>query len=79
MQYKPVWLGTTPILVSYTNSAVKVSVAEIIGKAGEKGEDEEDYFGSVPLYYYIITDIDCSIGPIMEKLNTTLHPILVDY
>ncbi len=79
VQYKPVWLGTSPILVSYTNSAVKVSVAEIIGKAGEKGEEGEENFGSVPLYYYIITDIDCSIGPIMEKLNTTLHPILVDY
>ena len=32
-----------------------------------------------PNRYYIITDADCSIGPIMEKLNNSLHPLFVDY
>lgn len=80
VQYKPVWIeGKNPILISYTNSAVKIPVNKIIGEFF-KGDSEkkELYYGEVPLYYYIITDMDCSIGPIMEKLNTTLHPILVE-
>jgi hypothetical protein len=58
---------------------VKIPVNKIIGEFF-KGDSEkkELYYGEVPLYYYIITDMDCSIGPIMEKLNTTLHPILVE-
>ncbi|MHA1651273.1 MAG: hypothetical protein ACTSYB_13855 [Candidatus Helarchaeota archaeon] len=80
VQYKPVWIGKSPILVSYTNSAVKIPVAEIIGRSdSEESKETPLDLGEVPLYYYIITDIDCSIGPIMEKLNTLLHPILVDY
>ncbi|MHA1277979.1 MAG: hypothetical protein ACTSQI_11770 [Candidatus Helarchaeota archaeon] len=79
VQYKPVWLGASPILVSYTNSAVKIPVAEIIGKKPDEMAETDDMNLAVPLYYYIITDISCSIGPIMEKLNTTLHPILMDY
>ncbi|NVM29797.1 MAG: hypothetical protein HWN65_13215 [Candidatus Helarchaeota archaeon] len=80
VQYKPVWIEKNPVLVSYTNSAVKIQISDIIMK--EKAADQEEgqlYFGVVPLYYYIITDTDCSIGPIMEKINTSLHPIFVDY
>lgn len=80
VQYKPVWIEKNPVLVSYTNSAVKIQVSDILVK--EKGANQEEgqpSFGDVPLYYYIITDTDCSIGPIMEKINTTLHPIFVDY
>ncbi len=80
IQFKPVWIEKHPVLISYTNSAVKIPVSSIIhkGKIEEQGEAKV-YFGDVPLYYYIIADTDCSIGPIMEKINTTLHPIFVDY
>ena len=79
MQYKPVWTDIEPILVSYTNSAVKFPIDKIWEIDTTQNEDNMQlYYGEVPLYYYIITDTDCSIGPIMEKLNHTLHPILVD-
>ncbi|MHA1266214.1 MAG: hypothetical protein ACTSRS_13360 [Candidatus Helarchaeota archaeon] len=76
IQYKPVWLGNNPVLVSYTNSAVKISVSKIVGLESDQPSSSDS---EVPLYYYIITDVDCSIGPIIEKINTSLHPILMDY
>ena len=80
VQYKPVWIDRNPILISYTNSAVKIPVSQMLGKKKKDLNSEEDhlYYGEVPLYYYIITEADCSIGPIMEKLNATLHPLLMD-
>jgi hypothetical protein len=80
VQYKPVWIDKSPILVSYTNSAVKIPVSQMLGKSKTAQNQEEDqlYYGEVPLYYYIITEADCSIGPIMEKLNAMLHPLLTD-
>ncbi len=80
VQYKPVWIDRNPILISYTNSAVKIPVSQMLGKKKEDQNLEEDhlYYGEVPLYYYVITEADCSIGPIMEKLNSTLHPLLMD-
>ncbi len=80
LQYKPVWIEKHPFLISYTNSAVKIPVSSILKKDDDESQGENQlYYGEVPLYYYIITDTDCSIGPIMEKINTTLHPIFVDY
>ncbi|MFX1297667.1 MAG: hypothetical protein ACFFD2_22815 [Promethearchaeota archaeon] len=81
VQYKPVWIEKNPILISYTNSAVKIPVTKIVSRKSIEICPQRDqlYSAEVPLYYYIITDTDCSIGPIMEKLNTTLHPILVGY
>lgn len=80
VQYKPVWIDRNPILVSYTNSAVKIPISQMLGK--EKGTQEKEEgqlnYGEVPLYYYVITEADCSIGPIMEKLNASLHPLLMD-
>lgn len=76
IQYKPVWLERDPVLVSYTNSAVKIPISNLFR---ENLEGTNLFFEEVPLYYYIITDTDCSIGPIIEKINRTLHPILVDY
>ncbi len=82
IQYKPVWISDQLLLVSYTNSAVKIPVSSILKEATQEISGDfqltEHHFDEVPLYYYIITDPDCSIGPIMEKLNTTLHPILAD-
>lgn len=80
VQYKPVWINSNPILVSYTNSAVKIPVSQLLGqnKDAQNPGKEQLYYGEVPLYYYAITEPDCSIGPIMEKLNTTLHPLLMD-
>ena len=80
LQYKPVWIDKTPWLISYTNSAVKIPVSSIISSGEEESQTEKQLpYEEVPLYYYIITDTDCSIGPIMEKINRTLHPIFVDY
>jgi len=80
VQYKPVWIEKNPILVSYTNSAVKIPVSWMLGKKGEPNQGENNlYYGEVPLYYYVITDPDCSIGPILEKLNSTLHPLLLEH
>lgn len=76
VQYKPVWTESNPVLVTYTNSAVDIPISKIIGR--QSTGNEQDY-GEIPLYYYIITDVDCSIGPMIEKLNTSLHPILMDY
>lgn len=79
VQYKPVWIEKSPILVSYTNSAVKIPVSKMLGsKMDQVQMDDHLYYGEVPLYYYVITDPDCSIGPIMEKLNAMLHPLLVE-
>jgi len=80
VQYKPVWIDKSPILVSYTNSAVKIPVNWMLGKKEDQIQTYDNlYYGEVPLYYYVITDPDCSIGPIMEKLNITLHPLLLEH
>ena len=80
VQYKPVWIEKSPILVSYTNSAVKIPISKMLGsKMNPVQTDDHLYYGEVPLYYYVITEPDCSIGPIMEKLNAMLHPLLAEY
>lgn len=60
--------GMEPRLVVMTNPGVKIPIADIIEEPGE---------GSVPLYYYLITDANCSIGPIVESLIQKFNAVLL--
>jgi hypothetical protein len=60
--------GLEPRLVVMTNPGVKIQIADIIEEPGE---------GSVPLYYYLITDANCSIGPIVESLMQKFNAVLL--
>ncbi len=58
-----------PRLVVMTNSGIKVEIADILGDmAGE---------GAVPYYYYLITDANCAIGPIVESLIVKFNSVLI--
>lgn len=60
--------GLEPRLVVMTNPGVKIPIADIIEEPGE---------GAVPLYYYLITDANCSIGPIVESLVQKFNAVLL--
>ncbi|MBD3227332.1 MAG: hypothetical protein GF329_04015 [Candidatus Lokiarchaeota archaeon] len=55
------------LLVCLTNPAISIEISDIIGDITK---------GTVPLYYYIITDADCSIGPVIGSLIDTLNPLI---
>jgi len=50
------------LLVCLTNPAVPIKLTDI-----------ED---TVPIYYYVITDPDCSIGPVIGSLVDILNPLI---
>jgi hypothetical protein len=60
--------GMEPRLVVMTNPGIKIPIADIIEEPGE---------GGVPLYYYLITDANCSIGPIVESLIQKFNAVLL--
>ncbi len=61
--------GLEPRLVVMTNPGVKIEISDILGEvAGE---------GSVPLYYYLITDANSAIGPIVESLMVKFNAVLI--
>jgi hypothetical protein len=60
--------GMDPRLVVMTNPGVKIPITDILGEFGE---------GSVPFYYYMITDANSSIGPIAELLTDSFNKILL--
>jgi len=61
--------GLEPRLVVMTNSGLKIEISDILGDV--VGE------GAVPFYYYLITDANCSIGPIMESLTVKFNSVLI--
>ena len=65
--HKPIIEENDSLLVCLTNPAISIEISDIIGDLTE---------GSVPLYYYIITDPDCSIGPVIGSLIDTLNPLI---
>jgi hypothetical protein len=60
--------GMEPRLVVMTSPGIKIPIADIIEEPGE---------GGVPLYYYLITDANCSIGPIVESLIQKFNAVLL--
>ncbi len=61
--------GFDPRLIVMTNPGIKIEIADIMGDiVGE---------GAVPYYYYLITDSNCSIGPIIESLTEKFNAVLI--
>ncbi|MFX1299081.1 MAG: hypothetical protein ACFFD2_30005 [Promethearchaeota archaeon] len=61
--------GLEPRLVVMSNPGVKLQISDILEDiAGE---------GAVPFYYYLITDANCTIGPIVESLFTKFNSVLI--
>ncbi|MHA1830209.1 MAG: hypothetical protein ACTSWR_01600 [Candidatus Helarchaeota archaeon] len=63
--HKPVIEDGDSLLVCLTNPAISFDLSEI--------GDNIDY--NVPLYYYVITDADSSIGPLIGALIDIINPI----
>lgn len=62
--------GMEPRLMIMTNPGLKILISEILG-------DNSHGDGGVPFYYYLITDANCAIGPIVESLTVKLNTILI--
>lgn len=62
--------GLEPKLVIMANPGVKLQISDILGD-GLVGQ------GGVPYYYYMITDTNCAIGPIVESLIEKFNSILI--
>ena len=62
--------GLEPRLVVMTNPGVKVQISDIL-EDGLVGQ------GGVPYYYYLITDANCAIGPIVVALIEKFNSILI--
>jgi hypothetical protein len=62
--------GLEPRLMVMTNPGLKVEISDILGDAlvGQ---------GGVPYYYYMVTDANCAIGPIVESLSVKLNSVLI--
>ncbi|MHA1231428.1 MAG: hypothetical protein ACTSPQ_12340 [Candidatus Helarchaeota archaeon] len=55
------------LLICLTNPAITLELSNIIGENTDQ---------TIPIYYYVITDPDCSIGPLIGSLIDTLNPII---
>jgi hypothetical protein len=66
--HKPIVENGESMLICMTNPAISIRMKDILGAISEVDD--------VPLYYYIITDINCSIGPVIGSLIDTLNPLI---
>lgn len=66
--HKPVVENGESMLICITNPAISIGMKDILGEISE--------INDVPLYYYIITDINCTIGPVIGSLIDTLNPLI---
>ncbi|NVM55909.1 MAG: hypothetical protein HWN66_19570 [Candidatus Helarchaeota archaeon] len=62
--------GLEPRLVVMTNSGVRTEISDILGGASVG-------YGGVPYYYYMITDTNIALGPIVEALIDKFNAILI--
>ena len=72
IQYKPVWFpdDREPLLLCVANSGLMTSFDEITGISID---------GELPYYYYIITEMESTIGPIMNNVMFSINKVLLTY
>ena len=73
IQFKPVWFPDKvrdPLLLSVANSGITTSFNEISGISID---------GDLPYFYYVVTEMESSIGPIMNRIMFAINRILLTY